>query len=185
MKIFNRLAFLFIVAGIGACSGHHAANIDGGTNTAASADASTTSSSTGDASFSCKIDGKDYSGKGTDQILNAASVHAPGVLYFALSSSFTGDLTTDLRAGGFGFEVPDKGTTVIRGDEVPEYSVGYNLPNDQKHTFKCKGMTVTINSSGTRVNGTFSGMMIEQLTGKDVAVTDGKFDIPYSSLSKN
>src|SRR5450432_2408891 len=174
MKVLNRFAFFFIATSIGACSGHNAANIDNASNAGASADATKTSSSTGDASFSYKMDGKDYSGNGTDQIENAASVHAPGIIYFGLSSSFTGDITTDLRAGGFGFEVPDKGTTVIRGEEVPEYSIGYNLPNDPRNTYRCKEMTVTINSSGTRVTGTFSGTLIEPKTGKDVAVTDGK-----------
>lgn len=79
----------------------------------ASNTSATGTTSTGDASFSCKIDGKDFSGKGTDQIVNAASVHAPGIIYFTLSSSFSGDISADMRAGGFGFEVPDKGTTVF------------------------------------------------------------------------
>ena len=139
--------------------------------------------SSSDASFSCKIDGKDFSGKGTDQYVNAASVHAPGIIYFTLSSHFTGDVGADMRAGGFGFEVPDKGTTVIRGEENPDYSIGYSLPNDPTHTYRCKAMTVTVNSSGTRVTGTFSGTLIEPKTGRNVPVTDGKFDLPYSTLS--
>ncbi len=144
---------------------------------------SNTTSSTGDASFSCKIDGKDFSGKGTDQIVNAATVHAPGIIYFSLSPNFSGDLSADMRAGGFGFEVPDKGTTVVRGVEDPRYSIGYNLPNEPTNTYRCKEMTVTINSSGTRVAGTFSGTLIEPKTDREVLVTEGKFDIPYSSLS--
>ncbi|HEY5367628.1 MAG TPA: hypothetical protein VIJ75_01445 [Hanamia sp.] len=140
--------------------------------------------STGDASFSCKIDGKEFSGKGTDQIVNAAYVTSPGVIHFALSPSFSGDPSTDMHAGGFGFAVPDKGTTVIRGVENPDYYIGYNLPNEPTNTYHCKEMTVTINSSGTRVTGTFSGTLIEPKTDRDVPVTDGKFDIPYSSYFK-
>ncbi len=85
--------------------------------------------------------------------------------------------------GGFGFEVPDKGTTTIRGVENPDYSIGYT-PANTRDNYECKEMTVTINSSGTRVTGTFSGALIEPKTDRDVPVTDGKFDIPYSSYSK-
>lgn len=46
-------------------------------------------------------------------------------------------------------------------------------------------MTVTITSSGTsRFTGTFSGALIEPKTDREVPVTDGKFDIPFSSLSE-
>ena len=137
-----------------------------------------------DASFSCKIDGKDFSGKGTDQILNAASVHAPGIIYFNLSPTFTGDLSSDLRQGGFGFEVPDHGTTTIRDVESSDYSIAYNPPNDPKNGYKCKEMVITVNSSATRVTGTFAGTFTNPKTHKDVAVTEGKFDIPYSTYGK-
>jgi hypothetical protein len=81
-------------------------------------------------------------------------------------------------------EVPDKGTTVIRGVEVPDYSIGYNLPNDPINVYSCKEMTVTINSTATRLTGTFSGTLIEPKTSRQIPVTDGKFDIPMSSLGK-
>jgi hypothetical protein len=167
------------------CNGN--GNSNASKDSASSSTPSTKNSSansTGDASFSCMLDGKEFSGKGTDQIVNAAYVHSPGIMYFTLSSSFSGDPSADMRAGGFGFEVPDKGTTVIRGVEDPRYSVGYNLPNEPTNTYRCKEMTVTINSSGTRVIGTFSGTLIEPKTDREIQVTDGKFDIPYSSYSK-
>ena len=182
LKLFSLLilsACLF-----SACSG----NADGKNNPGVSVPSakSTTANSTGDASFSCKIDGKSFSGNGTDQIINAASVHAPGIIYFTLSSKFTGDVGADLRGGGFGFEVPDKGTTIVRDVEESDYSVGYTLPGSSPLVnYRCKEMTVTITSSGgTRVSGTFSGTMIEPKTDREVPVTDGKFDIPYSSLSR-
>jgi hypothetical protein len=184
MKLLDPFAFFFIAASFGACTGNNAAKEANGSNPVASSDASQPSLSAGDASFSCKFDGKEISGKGTDQMANAASVHAPGIIYFSLATSFSGDPGADLRAGGFGFEVPDKGTTVIRGVENPDYSIGYNPPNEPTNTYNCKEMTVTINSSGTRVTGTFSGTLIEPKTGREVLVSDGKFDIPYSSLSK-
>jgi hypothetical protein len=186
MKFLNRFAFFFIIASFGACSSNNAAKGDNSNAAVASPDASKTSSSSssGDASFSCKIDGKDFSGKGTDQILNAASVHAPGIIYFNLSPTYTGDLSSDLRQGGFGFEVPDHGTITIRNVENSDYSIAFNPPNDPKNGYTCKEMVITINSSATRVTGTFGGTFIDPKTHKDVAVTDGKFDIPYSSLSK-
>jgi len=181
---FSKLFVFFIAFSFGAFSCNNAAQEANGSSPAASSDAAKTSSSSGDASFSCKIDGKDFSGKGTDQIVNAASVHAPGVIYFSLASSFSGDPGADMRAGGFGFEVPDKGTTVIRGVENSDFSIAYDLPNDPTHTYNCKEMTITINSSGTRVTGTFSGTLIEPKTGREVPVSDGKFDLPYSTLGK-
>lgn len=179
--------FSLIIYSCGSHNSSPASNTaDTTTANAANASASSnTTSSTGDASFSCKIDGKDFSGKGTDQIVNAATVHAPGIIYFSLSPNFSGDPGADMRAGGLGFEVPDKGTTVIRGVEDPRYSIGYNLPNDLTNTYRCKEMTITINSSGTRVTGTFSGILIEPKTDREVPVTNGKFDIPYSTYSKN
>jgi hypothetical protein len=184
MKVSKLLAFYVVAASFGICSCNNAAQENKGSGAAASSDASKTSASSGDASFSCKIDGKDFSGKGTDQIVNAASVHAPGIIYFSLSPSFTGDPGADIRGGGIGFEVPDKGTTVIRGVENSDYSIGYNPPNEPTNTYNCKEMTVTINSSGTTVTGTFSGTLIEPKTGREVPVSDGKFDIPYSTLGK-
>ena len=184
MIIFKRAAFVFITAGFSACSGNHAAKPDDGDKPVATTVSLKTQPSSGDASFSCTIDGKIFSGKGTDQIVNAASVHAPGIMYFGLSPTYSGEIGADLRAGGMGFEVPDKGTTVIRGEENPDYSIAYNLPNDPTHTYRCKEMTLTISSSGTRVSGIFSGTLIEPKTGRDIPVRDGKFDLPYSTLGK-
>ncbi|MDQ2862693.1 MAG: hypothetical protein M3R50_03410 [Bacteroidota bacterium] len=46
-------------------------------------------------------------------------------------------------------------------------------------------MTVNITSSGgARFAGTFSGTMIEPNTNREVAVTDGKFDLPIVSPDK-
>ena len=100
MKSLNLFAFFFIAASFGTCTDNNAAKEDNGSNAGASPDAIKTSSSSGDASFSCKMDGKDFSGKGTDQIVNAASVHAPGIIYFSLASSFSGDVSADMRVGG-------------------------------------------------------------------------------------
>ena len=182
MKQLSILSILSLSLAVCSCGGNNAAKESNTNNVAVSSDAAT-SSSGADASFSCKLDGKDLSGKGTDQIVNAATVHSPGIIYFTLSPGFSGNISDDLRAGGIGFEVPDKGTTVIRGVENPDYSIGYTSVNT-KENYECKEMTVSITSSGTsRLTGTFSGTLIEPKTDRDVTVTDGKFDIPYASYS--
>ncbi|MEP6950395.1 MAG: hypothetical protein ABI863_14015 [Ginsengibacter sp.] len=143
----------------------------------------TPANSAGDASYSYKVDGKSYSGSGTNQIINSATLHAPGVIYFTLGPIVAGQLYPSY---GFGFEVADKGTITVKDVENPDYSIGYTPPGSPPTVnYSCKEMTVTITSSGgPRVTGTFSGTMIEPKTDREVPVTDGKFDIPYSSLSK-
>ena len=182
MQRLKKITIVLLSFLLPACSGSNTANA---TKDSTSSVSSAASISSGEASFSCKIDGKEFSGKGTDQIVNAASVHAPGIIYFTLTPVYSGDISADLRAGGFGFEVPDKGTTIIRGVENPDYSIGYTPVNTKNNNYDCKEMTFTItSSSASRIAGTFSGTLIEPKTGRDVPVTDGKFDIPYSTYSK-
>jgi hypothetical protein len=138
--------------------------------------------SKGDASFSCKIDGKDFSGKGTDQIGNAAYTTAPGIISFVLMPMVAGQTGVPAQLT---FKVANKGITSIHGTDNPAYTIRYTPANTLDNDYQCKEITVTIISSGTsRVTGTFSGTLIEWKTKRDVLVTDGKFDIPYSSYSK-
>ena len=138
--------------------------------------------SKGDAGFSCKIDGKDFSGKGTDQIGNAAYTTATGIISFVLMPIVAGQKGVPAQLA---FKVANKGITSIHGTDNPAYSVRYTPTNTLDNDYQCKEITVTITSSGTsRVTGTFSGTLIEWKTERDVPVTDGKFDIPYSSYSK-
>jgi hypothetical protein len=84
------------------------------------------------------------------------------------------------------FFVADKGITIVHGTDNHDYSVVYSEANAMDNNYTCKEMTVTITSSGkSRVTGTFSGTLIEPKTGRNVPVTDCKFDIPYSTYSKN
>lgn len=139
-------------------------------------------SSKGDANFSCKIDGKDFSGKGTDQMSNAAMMTDRGIISFILSPIVAGQNGIPAQ---FAFHVAYKGTTTIHGTDNPNYSAIYSPANTTDNNYQCKEMTVTITSSGTsRVTGTFSGTLLEWKTDRVVQVTDGKFDIPYSSYSK-
>jgi hypothetical protein len=134
----------------------------------------------GDASFSCKIDGKDFSGKGNSSYANVAIVTRPGLINFVL-------VPMEKQQGvppQFNFFVADHGVTTIHaannGDFAAKYSPG-GIDND----YKCKEIAVNITSSGaSRVTGTFLGTLIDPKTNKEVAVTDGKFDMPYSPYSK-
>ncbi len=140
------------------------------------------SPSNGDASFSCKLDGKEFSGKGTDQNINAAfhlTGDDKGQIFFRLSDM--NDIGEQLT-----FEVPGKeGSTTF--NVTPTYSYdGYNTSDFA--TYIDDPLTVTINSiSSSRVSGTFSGKYTLQKgsgnskSKQTIEVTDGKFDIPFST----
>ena len=143
---------------------------------------SATANSTGDASYSYTIDGKSYSGSGTNEFVNAARTDKPGVISINLAPVTPGSL---LPGYGFYLEIENKGTLVVRADEEGPNSIYYNPPNSGVKIYKCKEITVTITTSGgSRFAGTFSGTMIEPNTDREVAVTDGKFDLPIVSPDK-
>ncbi len=68
-----------------------------------------------EASFSCKIDGKDFSGQGTDQMGNAAFVTSPGIINFVLVPIVAGQKGIPAQLS---FHVADKGTTTIHGQII-------------------------------------------------------------------
>ena len=140
------------------------------------------SPSDGDASFSCILDGKEVSGKTTDQNINAAfhlTGDNKGQIFFRLSNM--NDIGNKLM-----FQVPAKeGSTTV--NDTPDYSYEGYITSDFV-TYIDDPITVTINSiSSSRVSGTFSGKYtIQEGTGissskQTIEVTDGKFDIPFST----
>ncbi|HEY5408085.1 MAG TPA: hypothetical protein VIJ92_13405 [Ginsengibacter sp.] len=174
LKQLSVIIFLFYL-----CSCNNSSSASG--NQAHATTTSTTAATGGDASFSCKIDGKDFSGMGTDQMANATMVTTPGIISFILSPVVAGQEGLPAQ---FAFHVADKGTTTIHGTDNPNYSTRYTPANSTAND-ECKDMIIIITSSGTsRVTGTFSGTLTEPGTDRTVPVTDGKFDIPYSSYSK-
>ena len=181
MKQLFILSIISLSLTVCSCGGNNAAKERNTNNVAVSSDAAT-SSLGGDASFSCKIDGKDFSGNGTNQMENAAFLHTPNIINFVLVPIVAGQKGVPAQ---FAFYVADEGATTIHGTDNPNYSAHYSPANTLDNDYQCKEMTVTITSSETsRVTGTFSGTLIEPKTDRDVTVTDGKFDIPYSSYSK-
>ena len=134
----------------------------------------------GDASFSCKIDGKDFSGKGNNSFANTAIVTKSGLINFVL-------VPMEKQQGvppQFNFMVAEHGVTTIHASNNGDYAAKYS-PGGIGNDYQCKEMVVNITSSGAlRVTGTFSGTLTNPKTDKEVAVTDGKFDMPYSPFSK-
>jgi hypothetical protein len=168
---------------------------------AAQADASITNSpdpSTlgGNASFAYKIDGKVFSGNGTDNYFNCVFKHPGNMIHFILT-----DLNPNLTKvqPQFSFSVADNGTTVVRKDDMDRLSSGNNVKYFANFSIPGGGtgeipryefneastVTVTITSgSSSRLKGTFSGQLENPDTEKVVQVTDGKFDLPIISTSK-
>ena len=182
LKTFS--AIIILACLLFSCNGNHsAANVkdSSGSATVPSSE-STTANSNGNATYSYSIDGKSYSGSGTNEFVNAARTDKPGVISINLAPVTPGSL---LPGYGFYFEIENKGSLIVRADEEGSNSIYYNPPNSGVKIYKCKEMKVTITSSGgSRFAGTFSGTMIEPNTNREVAVADGKFDLPIVSPDK-
>jgi len=177
MKKLKQLSLIILLFHLYSCNNSSSASV----NQAHAATASTAASTGGDASFSCKIDGKDFSGKGNDSYSNVAIVTSPGVINFVL-------VPMEKQQGvpaQINFFVADHGTTTIHASNNGDYAAKYS-PGGIDNDYTCKEIVVNISSAdGSRVKGTFSGILIDPKTdNKEIAVTDGKFDIPYSPYSK-
>lgn len=177
MKKVKEVIAIIFAAALLSCGNSSSSNQ---TNRSESAQAS--SASDGDASFSCILDGKKVSGKGTDQNINAAfhlTGDDKGQIFFRLSDmNNIGDKLM--------FQVPAKeGSTTF--NVTPTNSTGGYMTSDFA-TYIDDPVTVTINSiSSSRVSGTFSGKYTLQKgsgnssSKQTIEVTDGKFDIPFST----
>ncbi|HEY2720550.1 MAG TPA: hypothetical protein VGI82_02425, partial [Chitinophagaceae bacterium] len=88
------------------------------------------------------------------------------------------------------FSVPDKAGTSSFGPEENGWGIEVDIKIDKDHraTYFSDSFTINITSlSGTRVAGTFSGKFklregaSDADYKKEIDVTDGKFDIPFST----
>lgn len=145
--------------------------------------ATPTASSSGNASFSCKIDGKDFSGSGNGDYLSAFKT-GNGIISFGLVKW---DKTQKGIPEQFKFTVADHGTTTMHNSNSTDngnFSASYS-PRDYNDAFGFREVTVTITSSdASGIKGTFSGTLIDPRGNKAIPVTDGKFDLPWSPYSK-
>ncbi|MEO7046865.1 MAG: hypothetical protein ABI091_16300 [Ferruginibacter sp.] len=144
---------------------------------------STTVNSTGDASFYCRIDGRDFSGKGNANNLSAFRT-GNGIAHFDLA-----DMDTKQQGipEQLSFTIADHGTTTMHNSNSSDngsYSSKYN-PSDYIDAFGFNEVTVIVTSSNASgIKGTFSGTLFDPQNKKAIPVTDGKFDLPWSPYSK-
>jgi len=185
LKLFSPI--LFLASLLLACSDNAAdAGKDSTSATSSKTDAasSNSTSSTGNASFSCKIDGKDFSSKGNDSYSNVVFRSGPGVINFVLVKM---DESQQGVPAQFNFFVADHGTTTMHNSNSTDngqYSAKYS-PKDFNDAFGFKEVMVTITSSdASGIKGTFSGTLFDPQNKKEISVTDGKFDLPWSPYSK-
>ena len=172
-KILPIIFFPFLL--LYSCSGNNNAAIN---KDSTSSPTSSTENAKGNASFSCKIDGRVFSGNGSSSYANAAIKSSPGIINFILVP-----MKSDQRGvpEQMNFFIADKGTTIIHKDNNGSYSLDYS-PGDGNDDLTCKQITVTITSSdASGVKGTFSGVYTNpKYNDKEVPITDGVFNIPWS-----
>jgi hypothetical protein len=164
-----------------ACSGNSAANA-GKENDASATAIADESPSQAAASFSCMLDGKKFSGTGTDQNINAAfhlTGENKGQVFFRLSDmNNIGDKLM--------FQVPAKtGSTTFSVSPTYSYQ-GYTTSDFT--TYLDDPLIVTLTSITTsEISGTFSGKYTlskgsgNSSSKQTIEVTDGKFNIPFST----
>ena len=166
-----------------ACSSNSSTPTSKG-DTSNASDNSGSGSSNGDASFSCELDGKVFSESGTNGNINAAfrakDNDKKEEIFFILAD--VNDPSQKLN-----FIIPDKtGTTTIQ-NSPPHFSME-GLVLKGFVTYTDGPVTVIVTSlTPSRVTGTFSGKYTLSDKGSDsnakqtIEVTDGKFDIPFST----
>jgi hypothetical protein len=179
MKYLLFATSVFLIASFASCNNDKA---NAGNNK--SEPAAQNASLSGNASFSCKINGKDFSGNGGDNLSNAAFKTNPGIINFTLVKI---DKTQKGIPEQLSFTVADHGTTTMHNSNSTDngsFSAKYS-PRDYNDAFGFSEVTVNITSSdASGIRGTFSGTLINPQGEKEIPVTDGKFDLPWSSYSK-
>lgn len=147
-------------------------------------------SSSANAQFSCLIDGQPVSGGTVDdqQQYNTAfivDVDQGKELLFSLQDSRSAQPNFE-PPHSLRFAVPYKVGKSSFGHEENGWGIMVDILADKNHTvqYNSDSFTIDITSlSATRVSGTFSGKFRADTPDgvKDMEITDGKFDIPFSS----
>lgn len=141
-------------------------------------------------SFSATIDGEAISGGTIDdmQLQNTAFLYPTADnsgkrLLFFLYSDKKGD-----RAYSFRFSVPDKTGPFTKKDRDDQpYDITLNFLGRDNSRYGAEDVTVNIISiTDKKITGAFSGKFLLGVdtpngTKKEVTLTDGKFDIPFST----
>ena len=174
------------------CTGNKSSN-NSNTSNGSPSSANTSSTSTdkpAKGSFSANIDGEAISGGEIDdlQLQNTAFIYPTAdssgkkILFF-LYSDKKGDMAYSFR-----FSVPDKTGTFIKKDRDDQpFDVSLHFLGGDLSGYGAEDVTINIISvTSSKVTGTFSGKFLLGIdspngTKKEVTVTDGKFDIPFST----
>ena len=192
LKLFS--PFLFSACLLLACSGNSSSSKSNDPTPGNAAISG--SSGSGDASFSATIDGTPVSGSEIDemQTQNTAFIYPPQnnkpqTVLFLLYSTKKGDDYYSFR-----FSLPDKEGVyhATKGTYEESHSsvrLDFNLKSaDNYARYNEDSVTVTIDKiTSSRISGTFSGALTlsDDTRSKpyksQVIVTDGKFDIPFST----
>lgn len=147
-------------------------------------------SSSAHGSFSATIEGETISGGIIDdlQLQNTAFIYPTAdnagkrLLFFPYSDK-KGDMAYSFR-----FSVPDKtGAFTKKGRDGQPFDITLDFLGGDNSRYGAEDVTVNIVSVNNKnVTGTFSGKFLlssdtPKGTKKEVTVTDGKFDIPFST----
>ena len=195
MKCLKLITAIFLSAMLCvACSGNNSSSA--GKDSVADNVAASGTTSPGNASFSATIDGTTVSGKEIDemQTQNTAFIYPPQnnkpqTVLFLLYSTKKGDDYYSFR-----FSLPDKegvyhATKGTYNESHSSVRIDFNLKSaDNYARYNEDSVTVTIDKiTSSRISGTFSGVLTlsDDTRSKpyksQVTVTDGKFDIPFST----
>jgi len=179
-KLFSPILFTSCL--LLACTGNNTANA-GKDSVSDKTATSNISTSGGAASFSCMLDGKKFEESGSSGNINAAfhlTGDSNGQIFFMLAD--VSDPEQKLS-----FQIPGKTGNTIISNNPPHFSYE-GLVLKGFVTYIDDPVTVNIISiSSTRVSGTFTGTysLENPTTGgnvkKTIEVTEGKFDIPFST----
>lgn len=170
-----------------ACNGKNSnASKDGDAGNTLTSD----TSSKGNASFSANLDAVNISGGKIDdmQLQNTAFIYPTAdnsgkkLLFYLYSDKKGNDAYT------FMFSVPDKVGPFTKNlhDDQP-FAITIDFLGGDLSRYTAESVTVNITSvTGSRITGTFSGKFTLSSdtpngTKKEVTVTNGKFDIPFST----
>ncbi|HEY2721917.1 MAG TPA: hypothetical protein VGI82_09330 [Chitinophagaceae bacterium] len=185
----------FILASfLSGCSGNSASKDNKDASSGSGNELAATSP--GDASFSVSIDGTPVAGSGTGelQLQNAAFIYppknnGPQTVLFDLLSAKKGDDFYSIR-----FSLPDKegeyhATQGTYNQSYTSVTLDFNLRSSNNFSrYDEDSITVVANKiTSSRISGTFSGVLRlsadtrSQAYKDKVTVSDGKFDIPFST----
>ena len=162
-------------------------------NTASSKNpASSNASGNIKSSFSATLDGVETTGKGVDelQLMNTAFIYPQSdnsnrLLFFLKTTKSGSDTKPDYS---FRFSIPDKEGVFTKNirDGQP-YDITLDFLTGDLSRYWSQAVTVNLTSiTASRIQGTFSGKFVlsddtPRGNKKEVTVSDGKFDIPFST----